>query len=482
MKYIHPIIFASLIMCSYSYGKSLKPLEELKNGPSDNSARSLRKWRFLLATHLVNIKDIESFAPKYKEVNDIVNSCFPDEKPKCLEDLEYYSYTKAKPHEYHTARNIYKDSRDRLLTSEKQLPKAFQGGEGKVIIPDNIEELAKENGWKTVLYKTKSTGGFDGNANLYIVAIPLGEGANKWEKFAVFQTSPEDDAHMEENRYDPVPKPANGNHTNAAGTLTMISYDGTKFPPEGTITSMTRTYNTDGKVAYHWSNQNRINSCTRCHSGPFRPISPVGHGALHGKEKAMSAEHQRKTDEMNRLLDKFSSWGKVKYGDRVHRLGPPMESQPYGWAPKNSKTRSDDYIKRCSENRQTLAYYGFNSYNANIVKNPAAQIDTYKIRNAMNCYSCHNNIRHGKLHENYSWREIEFKVAIHQNMPIGVDLSNDERLALLSCLKQEFQDVRGEWQKKAEWMLSSQCADLSIQPKCNQSTNKPQSTTQAISQ
>jgi hypothetical protein len=93
-----------------------------------------------------------------------------------------------------------------------------------------------------------------------------------------------------------------------------------------------------------------------------------------------------------------------------------------------------------------------------------------KVRDAMNCASCHNNRQRGALNAGTSWAEIDFKILVDQSMPWGwhrnpmdrgnpnkpvIDLLNEnERIALSNCLQAEWEL---EQVKTTDWLGEISC-------------------------
>lgn len=461
-----------------------RTIEQLSAGPEDNSARSLKKWRFFLADYLTSFNgDSSAIKVENKNINNLINSCYQGEKPECLEDIEYFSYVKANPEDYNTSKYEQPGQDKLVIKSTDDLPNEFRirGKDGKFIpnvvtMPVNIEEIVKAKGWKSALYKTKSSGGFDGSMNLYIVAVPLGVPPNEWDKVAVLQTSPKSDHNesIEHNLGNPLPNPANGDFTNANDTLTVLTLDKTRKPAQSFMRMFSQSSEHSGnsnndRVSYGWNNESvaSVSTCMGCHTGPFKPISPMGHGGLAPGEEPLPDKELRRVSELNKILEEFVGWGTIDVNGREFRRGPAMDTQPLGWAPRNSVTRTEDWLAECAKKRRSISYDGFGSYSRTIVADQSASIRLDKLKDAMNCYSCHNGIQRGVLHENFNQDEIDFKVAVHKTMPRGgVELTDDENLALLACLKKEKSEVRDEWKKSGEWMKLRNCTDSTLDHTC----------------
>jgi len=431
--------------------------------PKNLKAKSLEKWRSKLIKQVIK--------KNYKKVQSAITSCFPATPPKCYGDLLYYADLKANPDDYpqleydqddededeeEAEEDVLLNKNELTLKSEADLPPEFLARDkaGKVIsgevnIPDNIEEIAKKKNWDTLLYKTRGTGGFNDGGNLFIVAISTPK------VDIIIQSSPKPDKNPEKTANNPLPKPSNPHMSEAQDTLTVITIDKTKKPPVGQLRKLIKY---DGKN-YSWSNTTKIQDCIGCHASPLRPISPRGYKHVNHEDK-MSPEQSAKTDAINKLLNRSGvSWGTStgKNNDKKKiRLGPPIDSYPTGWAPKNFKTRTKDFIKKCSIAKD-INYKGFDKYKVKLSQNKPPKINWRRVRNGMKCFKCHNNTKRGILHEDFSMDENIFKIAIDHSVPPDVDLNDDERLALVSCLKAERSILKKEWRKRGKWMEQSTC-------------------------
>lgn len=157
------------------------------------------------------------------------------------------------------------------------------------------------------------------------------------------------------------------------------------------------------------------------------------------------------------------------------QASPNLVSPPYGWAPKNSPTRTEEFIKKCADKVPLNSNYSaFGEYSVRFKKASdfMNQINIDKIKSAMSCASCHNNTERGYLHGSFSHGEIMFKVAIDRRMPppsgdfdeSGFDkseLNESERYALANCLLAEREDptVASEWRKSGQWMKTKPCQE-----------------------
>jgi hypothetical protein len=374
------------------------------------------------------------------QVRTSLQTCFPGGVPACLRAAAE-----------HATGSSGATATPLTLSSERDLPPQFLVPDangnpkpGLVRFPPNLLQTARQNGWKALAYKTRSTGGFEGNdhSNLSIVAIP---GA---QRDVYLQIAPQDDPNHGSTHNDPIPTtdPSRG-----MNVLTVITVDKTQNPPVGQLRHMTYDSAAGG---YRWNNSLRSSDCTRCHSNPLRPISPRGYLNTNGNERRMKPADERTVTEINDMMGvRNLTWGRGANGER---LGPAPGNQPYGWAPAGSRTRGEEFIRQCSSNLQAVSYAGFGNYEARISPN-SDSVDWRKISQAMDCTRCHNGEVRGSLGSHFSWNEIQFKIAVDRTMPQEIELNNNERLALLQCLRAEFSEVGDAWRTSGDWMRRENC-------------------------
>lgn len=408
-----------------------------KKCPESASGKNLTAWLQKLTAEVTK----NNFEP----VVESIKNCFPAGAPRCYNDLLYYADQKINPASYNLSPTD--DPKDLVLTSEKDLPKEFQAEDGFVKIPENILDIAKEKGWPNLLYKTRSTGGFDGSPNLFVLAVP------SKDQDLIFQTSPHADP-SNATANNPLPNPGNGNFTEALNIMTVIVIDKKKDPPVGEMRLLMR--DSKGGTNYRWGGLADLKVCMECHTGPLRPLSPLGYKNVNAEMK-MSDEQSKKVDTINMILEQYASWGKQNAnGKEIHR-GPSIDSQPYGWAPDDSFTRKEAFIKNCSTKITEIDYKGIGDYKVSFKQNNPPQINVQKLARAMNCIECHDNTTRGILHGDYSKNELKFKIAVDRSMPRNTELNTDERIALISCLQMEREALRAEWRKRGEWMSKASC-------------------------
>lgn len=423
---IRKLIFSTITLVS------LSAFAGWNDCPEGISEGQLTQWRETLVSKILAGEEAPALSA--------VENCFGSKPPACYEDLVYYVRNKTSP--------IGSDrpyEKSELTITYDDLPPEFRAEDGRVKMPQNIEQLAKERGWKMLTYKTRSTGGFDTPPNLLIVSISTPE------KEIIIQTQLKSDANPGATMNNPVPHPSNGNISVGQGTLTVITADKRTYPPSGQM----RIMNGSGETGYTWNDD--IRSCYGCHASPFRPISPIGYRHTNGDEKKMSPEQEKTTDEINAVLSSYVTWGKRYFNGREVRLGQPLEAQSWGWAPENSPTRKEDFLKSCAGNETDISYSGFGGYPAKFkMKNPP-QINYANVAKAMNCVECHNDRNRGRLTERFSTEELQFKIVVDQSMPTNVKLNTDERIALYNCLQAEFSQLRETWRKSGDWMKENSC-------------------------
>jgi hypothetical protein len=412
--------------------------------PPSSSGVNIKAWRELA------IGKIAEGTPQ--DVVTSIAQCFPTTVPKCLNETKNYAQ------EQITGEQPSATPTPLTLKSEKDLPPEFlpKDADGNVIpgqvkIPDNIFEIAAAKNWKVVDYKTRSTGGFDGSPNLVLVVLPNWPEAGK---DVYLQISPPQDVNHPTNGALPKPEPRT---TVGLDTLTVITADKTVNPPVGQLRLMNQPEDSleTNQSRYVWNDRLQARSCTACHSVPLRSISPRGYGHVNW-ELPMNDADQALVTEINGMMkiDNFS-WGTDSAG---FKLGARPDSHPYGWAPASSDTRSEAFIRTCFEERQGEDYFGFGNYQVRVDKNPEAQLEDWmKIKNAMNCVGCHDNKVRGYLHEGFSFDELVFKVLIDKSMPPDSDLTNDERLTVLTCIQKEHDLTNEAWRKTGSWLKKQSC-------------------------
>jgi hypothetical protein len=391
-------------------------------------------------------EDLEEFRDKIIKskipvVKDILKTCFPKEIPKCFEEVLYEDNVK---NNVHLSRTDFKDTG--IVSSPSDLPKIFfnPSQPNKVIIPKDIEKLDKNDpNLQTLFYKTRSTGGFEGGNNLFIMTYSTPK------RDYVLQTSP----HID-NTDDSEPKKVSPEGRNI---LTVIVMDKTSDPPVAEMRLLGSSQTNSG--VYNWDPPASSQACSECHTGPFRAISPKGYGETNG-EKKLSKEDEEKIQSINSILEQFTSWGTQKVNGHDIKLGNDFRNQLVGWAPPDSPTRTTDWLKNCATKNKNLGYYGFGYYNKNFEMNKNPQINYANLSSAMNCYSCHNNSFHGGIdNQIFSSNEIKFKILVDRSMPRGENLNQDERIALVNCLEEERYNsgVRDKWFEEKPFLKKISC-------------------------
>jgi hypothetical protein len=418
--------------------------------PADNTGEQLKKFRDGLI--------VDVLAGQHGKVKSALISCFPTEVPDCLDDLRIYNQTRSE--------GVYNNSAtyncsNFIFRGADELPSELHKKSGDEIFihfPPNIEEIAKKKGWKVVKYKTRSSGGFDGSENLFLVAIP-GSKADKRDIY--LQISPQRDANPEASRNNPYPAPKDGKIFQGQGILTVITVDRRQWPPIGQL----RKLPLDGQAnAYRWNDNLGTKECQSCHSVPLRAISPLGFGHVTG-EQPLEPEDQAVIREVNGMMNiPDLSWGTCKTSSREIPLGPEPDSFPMGWVPKNSPTRKKEYLSQCVQSaKQVEVRHIGNDWRELVYKmSDKPKINYDNLKKAMNCYECHNGTVRGVIHSSFNNSELDFKVLVDRSMPLGMEdqLSVDERIALLSCLRTEREDLQRAWRASGDWMRKTKCEDV----------------------
>ena len=440
--------------------------------PDEQTDELLQVWRSAAIQNAVN--------GKYGDVGQALKDCFPSGAPRCMKNLESFIETKKNPELRDKLKStdpfanrfvrryegVKVEQEGLTLRSEKDLPKEFTSDSkpGTVVFPPDILQLAKDKGWRAIAYKTRSTGGFDGSPNLVLVAIP------GRDKDVYLQISPRADHDKNLTKDNPYPE-SDVNLSKGQNVLTIITVDKTKWPPEGQLRLLTAT----GDISRHgidadngsfkWSNKLSSQTCIGCHITPLRSISPRGYLTTNGTEKRMTPEDESTVQKINEMmLVEGLSWGKVKVDGHEVQRGPAPESQPYGWAPRGSPTRQPDFLNQCAFSTASISYKSFDTdiaYNFS-ASGDHSHLDTRNLSRAMNCVQCHNSKIRGYLHGEFSTDEIKFKVLVDKSMPPGVQLSDNDRIALFNCLIAERDENAAAWKAQASWAQAEACETASI--------------------
>ena len=433
-----------LLIASLAVTQTLLAANEL-NCPPSGTAANMTAYRDSVVESILS--------GDYAKANSSLQRCVNGLQVSCLSDAEYYLNLKRNPSMGRSAPETdppgSRPVEGFTIKSVNDLPVPFRAENGQIKIPDNLAQVSQRNGWKTVSYKTRSTGGFDTAPNLTLIAVP-GQ-----DKDIFLQISPPPADHVD--YYNPEPQIRGGNIAQAQDVLTVITLDKTKNPPVGQLRLLEKDINTGN---FKWSDRLHSRSCTGCHTSPLRTISPVGYLTTNGSEQRMNPRTEETITEINEMMTGQASWGAYETSSgQVMRRGPPIESQPYGWAPQRSPTRTEEYLKSCSTQQTNFEFSAFGqyTYSSSMTSNPP--INYGKLQNAMNCAYCHNGNVRGKLHADFSFNEMVFKVLVDKSMPPGEDLNQNERMALLNCMRAEFRAVSGKWRESGEWMKSAACTD-----------------------
>ena len=428
--------------------------------PRSAAGAELLRWRDEAVVLATEGNDLEG-------VKNSIERCYPNGViPACLRDLYDYSRTT------YTAGSNHPEYNDALtVRSERELPEEFwvkdeagQVREGVFKLPHDLIRLADRKGWKVAAHKTRGQGGFQTGPNLLIIGIP---GA-RHDIFMQIQLPR--DAEAEARRFEPevkidLPIPLRMDQYRTESTpathpttLTLITVDKSKSPAVGQLRFLHRK---PGTEEFPWSNTGDYTSCQSCHVTPLRNISPVGYKHTNGDEQRMTRKHEAEVDGVNNLMASHMglSWGQVEKGDkRIVSFAYSPASHPLGWAPKDSRTRTAEFIASCKTNMSNYTQSVRGPYSASFSMTDSNSIRADKVAQAMNCTMCHNGSMRGPIGEHFSMNEVSFKVLVDRSMPPTMtDLTTDERLALVGCLQAERDAVKAEWAKRGEWMKKVSC-------------------------
>lgn len=258
------------------------------------------------------------------------------------------------------------------------------------------------------------------------------------------------------------------------------------------------------------SNPSVRSACYSCHPNGVRAISPYGYhvrDSEHARGLTKPEHEWLATQEMNNSMNQNNGfemvdWGKVRDPSGklrpllnpagmgpvvgpIHPLNKKVTTGPDGHPQTVYPSRTKEFIVGEDGNHGCARSGGYLSA-TNVIRLPDINgrggpgranvftltdnppINWQKVRDQMSCASCHNNRIRGSLNMNTSFNEIAFKILVDQSMPAGAhvdpsagnghvhdDLNPNERIALVNCLRQEF-DI--ERTKMPEWLAQVSCS------------------------
>ncbi len=417
-----------------------------------------------------------------------IKQCFPAQVPQCVKPV--LGYTQRNDIASSSADGSIAQSPERLPPKEFLAP----GGNGlQWVIPPNVEEIARANGWPVVRYKSRHAGGFDPETpNLLMVYVPgstLSPAVNydQWLNFATPKDGNADGLTPAPQAPLAQDEDFDQGHNFGAGmprVFTMVSLDRPQNGKPGQVYFQMFDRESQGPKFNPRSNSG-VTSCVSCHPNGLRAISPLG---LHvrASEAQLPVEDWFAAKVINDSMDtaankKAVSWrsgkvnGVMKPFFNAADQGPIMGLE----TPLNDKfTRSKAFIMGgtlpngqtaagCFKRRNTVSVRDIfgRAPGANNVytlsANPSIRWD--KVRDSMKCATCHNNVDRGGLNNTMDMSQVDFKILVDQSMPDGMhvnpldtvdgvpgsadspvkdQLTADERIALANCVAAEFEQEK----------------------------------------
>jgi hypothetical protein len=395
----------------------------------------------------------------------------------------------------------------------KQPPKEIISALGDnfaVELRGDLEQIAKQQGWPMVRYKSRYSGGFDQETpSLLMIRVP-GAKMNPPVDYDRYLNIP-----LPADQTDPL-NPVPGNAVVTPEEFKNERRDGKTLPRTFTIVTVKRKTQTEPSQVFfaryvrNGANESKftplppqqLSGCYNCHASGMREISPLGYHVRDG-ERQMPSDMWKATQEMNASMEidmgyETMDWGgaadpstgKMKkflvpasYGPEIGPLAPLTRQEKTnsdGSKTITFPTRTQEAIMGkngqpgCAQMRTTVSVVDIfnrapglhNIYT--LTQDPPIRWE--KVRDAMNCAGCHNNKQRGALNAGLGFGEINFKILVDQSMPYGwhrdpmergnpgmpvIDLLNpNERIALANCLLAEWQQEQG---KTADWLKENSC-------------------------
>ncbi len=457
---------------------------------ADAPRRAVEAWRNAAATAIDRGTESESAVRMH------IDDCFPQPVPRCIKPVLDY-----------TLRNDIAGSNDDLTAAaspQKQPPKEFfaPGHSGlQYVIPENVEQIAHDKGWTVVRYKSRHAGGFDpGTPSLLMVYVPGDKVSppvsyDRWLNFAT--PKDEDPQALTPVPQAPLVTAADYAAEDSAGldlprVFTMVTLDrATATKPAQVYFQMFDRAATGPKFSPRATSP--VTSCVSCHPNGLRAISPLGFHVRDG-EAAMPEADWKAVELMNDAMISAAGNKPVSWRGTAQKsffnpaaqgpiLGPVKPLNDAG-----SRTRefilggtrpNGTTVKGCFDTRGTVSVrdiFGRAPGLNNVYTLSAEpQVRWEKVRDAMECASCHDNVVRGGINGTMDLSQVDFKILVDQSMPLGshrnpldtgdghpgaatapvVDaLTGDERMALANCLQAEFEL---ESAKVGSWLMQTKC-------------------------
>jgi hypothetical protein len=413
--------------------------------------RDMTQWRDMAVNALVSRSLTQT------ELRDKIEECFPSDRPACFNRLSE-QLGGPRPTRFEYPASIAAEMRN--PPAEFRAPNS-DGNDFRV--PANLEALARERGWDFVKFKTRGNGGFDAmTTSLYLFSIP-GSSFNpplNYDRYIQFSLAP-DPASRRDN---PVPSsglPTRADYAREEESGSML------LPKTFSMITMERGQNgapnrpyfqlferqTAGSGVFTRQGPQDESSCYSCHPSGMRAISPLGYWTQPGEAKLPQASQ----DAVRKINDAMD-YGNVQWrraGSPPRPFVRPEDSgPPFGPVPAlNPTSRTEAFINQCATSQREISVedtFSRDGLERTFSQSSPPSIRWQKVRDAMNCASCHDGKSRGIITSAVSNDALHFKILVDRTMPMfgGDDLTVDERIALINCLKAEAVVERPYWLKQ----------------------------------
>lgn len=422
-----------------------------------------------------------------------LESCFGSEVPACMDRLEAYVHRT----------DIAPPSADPGVAGSpaKQPPRELlvPGRSGTYFIPEDIEAIAAAREWPAVRYKSRHAGGFDPETpSLLMVYVPGDKVEppvpyDRWLNFALPRDQgaealiPEPQAPIS-SADDYAAERSGGPQLPRTFTMVSLKRARTDAPAEVFFQKFYRSQL--GSPFFVPEPSADLKTCIGCHPNGLRAIAPLGYHVKPG-EMQLTEEARQSVALINKAMleaagNKPVTWREVQTasGEKKKLLSPE------GYGPfvgplqaLNGLSRSREFIlggrlpdgsetAGCYRSRSTVDVrdiFGRAPGASSIYRlSSSPSIRWEKVRDAMKCSACHNNVSRGALNSLTRWDQVDFKILVDRSMPFGYhgdpldegslssrdSLTLDERIALANCLKEEF---AREQRELAKWLTQATC-------------------------
>lgn len=404
-------------------------LDEKNRAPAnaEDCETAIKNGHFgkFVARGIQSVSDPEDIFSAAEQMKTYLQSCTRENPPYCIQQFDqrvkYFASTQAV------------SDQDLPNNGMMYLPKEILENEdpnGHRIRRD-LELYVKSRGWKSVRYRSRHTGGFIvSNPWVMVVHIP-GEELDPPQEFDHFvQVQLDKSKQITEQSYPSSSDLIPSNDTVAAISLRKVSDLPKNHVPYFHL------HNEGYGFARARIQGAETSSCVSCHNSGTRVISPMGYG--HHFEDEPRPLVGTELEQLIQFNQKLMKYGSIDLRGRFRRT--IAVASEYGRAPgKENMEFYTDPDEGCASPR----YLERQKFTWTPIWSSRGPTRTFRYsgqpvnpHNVMEgttvCTACHDSSTRGRLTNDLN--DIVFKVLGDRMMPGVIELTEDERFAVVACL------------------------------------------------